>query len=127
MREAGADAVIVDLEDAVAPDAKDAARAALQAWLAGADARGRVVVRINAAGTPWLGADLRAVRAAGEEVAADDVVVACGIWGPAVAAFAGVDLPLTPVAHPYLHGLGFPTVPSNTESGVGRTISRWLS
>ena len=27
----------------------------------------------------------------------------------------------------YLHELGFPTVPSNTESGVGRTISRWLS
>jgi citrate lyase subunit beta/citryl-CoA lyase len=54
----GADAVIVDLEDAVAPDAKDGARAALEAWLAGADARA-VVVRVNAAGTPWFEDDLR--------------------------------------------------------------------
>jgi hydroxymethylpyrimidine pyrophosphatase-like HAD family hydrolase len=30
-------------------------------------------------------------------------------------------------AHPFLLELGFPTVPSNTDSGVGRTISRWLS
>jgi glycine/D-amino acid oxidase-like deaminating enzyme len=37
-------------------------------------------------------------------LAADDIVVACGVWGPAVAALAGVSLPLTPVAHPYVHG-----------------------
>jgi glycine/D-amino acid oxidase-like deaminating enzyme len=37
-------------------------------------------------------------------LAADDVVLACGIWGPALAALAGVALPLTPVAHPYVHG-----------------------
>ncbi|WP_046113355.1 HpcH/HpaI aldolase/citrate lyase family protein [Aquincola tertiaricarbonis] len=53
----GADAVIVDLEDAVAPDAKDTARTQLQAWLAGADAR-PVVVRVNAADTAWFAADL---------------------------------------------------------------------
>jgi citrate lyase subunit beta/citryl-CoA lyase len=52
----GADAVIVDLEDAVAPPAKDSARAALLAWLARAE--GQVVVRINAGGTPWFADDL---------------------------------------------------------------------
>lgn len=52
---AGADAVIVDLEDAVAPEAKDAARAALVAWLSPAQP---VLVRINAAGTPWFDADI---------------------------------------------------------------------
>jgi len=56
----GADAVIVDLEDAVAPDAKDGARGSLEAWLTGPDARG-VVVRVNAAGTPWFEDDLRVV------------------------------------------------------------------
>lgn len=52
---AGADAVIVDLEDAVAPGEKDAARAALAAAL---DAARPVMLRVNAAATPWFPADL---------------------------------------------------------------------
>lgn len=51
----GADQVIVDLEDAVAPADKDAARAHVAAWL---EAGHRPVVRINAPGTPWAEADL---------------------------------------------------------------------
>lgn len=53
---AGAGAVIVDLEDAVAPDAKHAARRTLGAWLASASAP--VIVRINAAETRWFADDL---------------------------------------------------------------------
>jgi citrate lyase subunit beta/citryl-CoA lyase len=53
---AGADAVIVDLEDAVAPGAKAPARAALAAWLERPPAP--VVLRINAADTEWFDADL---------------------------------------------------------------------
>ena len=51
----GADLVIADWEDAVAPADKPQARAALaQALLAlPAAARARVLVRINAVGTPW--------------------------------------------------------------------------
>lgn len=56
----GADAVIVDLEDAVAPDAKDAARAALAAWLR--TAAKPVLVRVNAAETPWHLDDLEICR-----------------------------------------------------------------
>ena len=52
----GADAVIVDLEDAVAAAAKDAARAALAAWLK--TGAGPVVVRINGSGSEWFDADL---------------------------------------------------------------------
>lgn len=55
---AGADAVIVDLEDAVAPAAKESARAALAAWLDGPDAAS-VLVRINGAQTAWFNDDLR--------------------------------------------------------------------
>lgn len=55
--DAGADAVIIDLEDAVAPGAKAAAREALQAWLASAQAR-PVHVRVNAPQTPWFAQDL---------------------------------------------------------------------
>ncbi len=54
----GADAVIVDLEDAVAPEAKDAARDALRAWLDAPPANGRVVVRINGADSRCFEADL---------------------------------------------------------------------
>jgi citrate lyase subunit beta/citryl-CoA lyase len=54
----GADAVVLDLEDAVAPDRKDEARGHVAAWLeAGHDA----VVRINAVGTLWHGADIEAL------------------------------------------------------------------
>lgn len=54
----GADAVIVDLEDAVAPPAKDEARHALAAWLRAAGAGPQVVVRVNGADTAWFSADL---------------------------------------------------------------------
>ena len=59
-----ADAVIVDLEDAVAPAAKEGARAALADWLAhgAGQATVRVIVRINAADTPWFADDLALVR-----------------------------------------------------------------
>ncbi|MBL8527528.1 MAG: CoA ester lyase [Burkholderiales bacterium] len=56
---AGADAVIVDLEDAVPADTKDEARRALGAWLPAAP---KVLVRINAVDTPWFGADLELCR-----------------------------------------------------------------
>jgi citrate lyase subunit beta/citryl-CoA lyase len=59
---AGADAVIIDLEDAVAPAQKSAARAAIGQWLA---AEKRVIVRINADTTEWFRDDLALVRAAG--------------------------------------------------------------
>ena len=50
----GADVVIVDLEDAVAPARKTAARAALSAWLRPDHP---VLVRINAADTAWFRED----------------------------------------------------------------------
>ncbi|WP_347351838.1 CoA ester lyase [Intrasporangium sp.] len=56
---AGADLVILDLEDAVAPADKDGARQEVASWLA---AGSRACVRINAAGTRWHRADLAALR-----------------------------------------------------------------
>jgi citrate lyase subunit beta/citryl-CoA lyase len=56
------DAVAVDLEDAVAPDDKDTARAtAVQAVAALPAAEMLVLIRINAPGTPWYDADVDAV------------------------------------------------------------------
>ncbi|OSP54210.1 CoA ester lyase [Pseudoruegeria sp. SK021] len=55
----GACSVILDLEDAVAPSAKIAARAALTCDFTDLP----VVVRINPAGTPWHEADVQAAAA----------------------------------------------------------------
>jgi citrate lyase subunit beta/citryl-CoA lyase len=59
----GAGGVIVDLEDAVAPERKAAAREALADSFIGLPAagRGRLLVRINASETPWHADDLVAV------------------------------------------------------------------
>jgi citrate lyase subunit beta/citryl-CoA lyase len=90
--EAGADAVIIDLEDAVAPADKHGARAALAAWL---DPAQPVLVRINAADTPWFAADLELLAQPGiagvvlpKAEHADDV---------AAASRAGGGLPVLPL------------------------------
>ncbi|MFJ3054947.1 HpcH/HpaI aldolase/citrate lyase family protein [Herbaspirillum sp. NPDC087042] len=54
----GADAVIVDLEDAVALPQKEEARATLARWLRESGPQPRLWVRINAADTVWHADDL---------------------------------------------------------------------
>jgi (3S)-malyl-CoA thioesterase len=61
-----ADAIIFDLEDAVAPDAKDAARVTLREELdMGGYGNRTKLVRINGFDTPWGNADIQAFRNAG--------------------------------------------------------------
>jgi citrate lyase subunit beta / citryl-CoA lyase len=60
-----ADALILELEDAVAPEAKEAARKQVcEAVKAGGYGHRELVVRINALDTPWGPADLAAAAAA---------------------------------------------------------------
>jgi citrate lyase beta subunit len=63
-----ADALIFDLEDAVAPDAKDAARSnvVLAAASKGYGKR-EVVIRCNGLGTPWGEADIAAIAGSGAD------------------------------------------------------------
>ncbi len=62
-----ADVVIVDLEDAVAPAAKEAARAAAVEAIRRGLGRAEVVLRVNGAGTPWGEADLAAAARSGAD------------------------------------------------------------
>lgn len=62
----GAGLVVIDLEDAVAPQDKEAARAAIAAHAP--DAAAPFAVRINAADTPWFEQDLALCREAGAAV-----------------------------------------------------------
>ena len=58
-RSLAADGLIFDIEDAVAPEAKDAARAgAAAAAIAGGYAPREVILRVNPLDTPWGHADL---------------------------------------------------------------------
>ncbi|MFF0527901.1 HpcH/HpaI aldolase/citrate lyase family protein [Nocardia amikacinitolerans] len=59
---AGAGLVVLDLEDAVAPEAKNAARRNAVEWIAAGNV---CAVRINAAGTEWHTDDLAAVAPIG--------------------------------------------------------------
>lgn len=62
-RQLPVDAIIFDLEDAVAPDAKPAARQAVIATLAaGGFGKRELVVRVNGLDTPWGKDDLEALR-----------------------------------------------------------------
>jgi citrate lyase subunit beta/citryl-CoA lyase len=58
---AGADQVILDLEDSVAPTAKDQARRHVASWLSRG---GHAWVRVNAVGTEWHEHDLHALWSA---------------------------------------------------------------
>ena len=62
------DALILDLEDAVAPDAKEQARENAGAAVRSGDyGRRELTIRVNGIGTQWHDADLRAACAAGPD------------------------------------------------------------
>jgi citrate lyase subunit beta/citryl-CoA lyase len=63
-----ADALIFDLEDAVAPDAKEVAREqVISAVKAGGYGKREIVIRVNGLSTPWGLADLKAAAHAGAD------------------------------------------------------------
>ena len=67
-REIDADALILDLEDAVAPDAKETARRQIvEAVKAGGYGHRELAIRVNGLETPWGEEDLRAVAGAGAD------------------------------------------------------------
>lgn len=64
-----ADAIIFDLEDAVAPDAKPEARvSAAAAVTSGEYGKRELIIRVNGIGTEWHDEDIKAAAAAGPDV-----------------------------------------------------------
>jgi citrate lyase subunit beta/citryl-CoA lyase len=105
-RTLAADAVILDLEDAVAPDAKEMARAQVcEALKAKGFGKREVIVRINALTTQWGTADLVAAAAAAPDAIlipkvskpedlAEIETHLTGTKGTAVALWAMMEMPL---------------------------------
>ncbi len=92
----GADAIILDLEDAVGPAGKDSAREHVAAWFAGG---GTGIVRINGADSPWFRADL-------------DMLARCGASGV-----------MTPKADPVSVGLVAARVPECPQTALVETVA----
>jgi len=118
-RSLAVDAIIFDLEDAVAPEAKIAARATLAAALeqGGYGSRFRII-RINALDTPWGAGDVAALRSAGADAillpkvnSAADVQALAEMLGNDTPIWAMMETPLGILnaaeiaAHPRLMGM----------------------
>ena len=96
-----ADALALDLEDAVAPDVKEEARAqVLTAVRAGGYGRREIIVRVNALGTPWGRDDLAAAATAGVDAvllpkveSAETVSAALAVLGPGPAVWCMLETP----------------------------------
>lgn len=119
-RELPCDVLVFDLEDSVAPDAKNAAREQVCARIAaGGYGTREIVVRVNGADTPWGAADLAAAAGSGVQaillpkvtgphdiVAAgkrlDDLGVGVRLWAMMETARGVLDAPAIAVAHPRL-------------------------
>jgi citrate lyase subunit beta/citryl-CoA lyase len=88
------DGLILDLEDAVAPDAKpDARDAACAAAASGEYGRRELTIRVNAADTEWHAADLAAACAAGPDAIVVPKVGSADAVLALVEAMAGHDAP----------------------------------
>jgi len=123
--EAAAGAVIIDLEDAVAPDQKDAARDCLMQWL---DPQHPVIVRINADGSDWFARDLQLLAQPGvagvmlpkaEDCAAVDRVAAIG--KPVIALLetaTGVARAREIAQRPGVHCLAFGSIDLQVDLGI---------
>jgi citrate lyase beta subunit/acyl dehydratase len=139
--DAGADEVVFDLEDAVAPDAKDGARAQLRQTLSAPQWRERqVAIRINAAGSEHQAADLalcatlglarltvvvpKVESAADVEAAAEIATVQALVETP-----RGLAAAATVAAHPRVVALilGYADLAAALgRRGAERDLDRWL-
>ncbi|MGI8485047.1 MAG: NAD(P)/FAD-dependent oxidoreductase [Thermomicrobiales bacterium] len=55
-------------------------------------------------GFGFTGDRVASVQTSDTSIAADDIVIAAGIWSPLIAEMAGFRLSLVPVEHPYIYG-----------------------
>jgi citrate lyase subunit beta/citryl-CoA lyase len=125
---AGADIVVIDLEDAVGADEKDTARAHAEAWLAAGNRA--TMLRINATGTPWHDDDLALIDDYGPAVMLPksegaeqvDRVGASHLAGVAVVALvetaAGVLAAPALAAHDRVARLAFGSIDLGAQLGV---------
>lgn len=131
--QSGADAVVLDLEDAVPLDRKDEARTQVALWIAARDVDGGgpvVGVRVNAADTPWHAADIEMCAQAGvaalmlpkaEDAAVlqrlSDVLPRAVLW-PLIETARGIDQLGAIAAVPRVQRLVFGSIDFQADLGI---------
>jgi len=130
--QSGADAVVLDLEDAVPPDRKDEARAEIAQWLVARGHEGGPIVgvRVNAADTPWHSADLAMCARAGvaalmlpkaEDAAALQAIAmalpSAALW-PLIETARGIDQLDAIAAAPRVQRLVFGSIDFQADLGI---------
>jgi citrate lyase subunit beta/citryl-CoA lyase len=127
---AGADVVVIDLEDAVAPDRKDYARAATAELLS--EPRPDVHVRVNALHSPWAADDLRTLAPLPAvsglrlpKITCAEEVAAVAERTPGLPLYALLETALgieraysIATAHPALHGIALGEADLRADLGV---------
>ena len=125
--ESGADAIVADLEDAVAPSAKEAARELTRRVLSEPPGAAARLVRVNAFGTPWFEADVELVGELGADAVvlpkatpeAADALAAAG--RPVIAIVetaAGVRLAFETASRPHVFALALGAVDLGAQLGL---------
>lgn len=138
----GAHAVILDLEDAVAPDAKSEARNSIGAWLQDSGRRDRargiaIAVRVNATSTPWFIGDLELCRHPGLDLVllpkaehADGIAEVTRALAPGasvlpiVESALGIERVASIAAAPRVSRLAFGTLDFRVDLGLGSDSER---
>lgn len=82
----------------------------LDALRSTAQARGARFVAADVVAVEGRGGGHAVHTGDGEQLDADDIVLAGGVWGPSLAALVGLVLPLFPVSHPYVYASPDPTL-----------------
>jgi citrate lyase beta subunit len=125
--ETAADAVVADLEDAVAPTRKDEARALVKRTLGDARSAAAMMVRVNGADSPHFERDLELVRSLPLQAivmpkATPETVDALGRSGPPVIAIVetaqGLRLAYETASHPRVKALVLGAVDLGLELGL---------
>ena len=82
----------------------------------GAEAAGAltVVPNVEVTGMDVVDGALRGLRTDRGDIACESVVIACGVWSPALAAMAGASIPLTPAVHQMISVGPIPQLASTT-------------
>ena len=112
MPRTGADAIVIDLEDATPPNAKDTGRAEMRSAVADLAGQLPILVRVNDDTTPWHDDDLDSLPTEG----------LAGIVVPKIETIAGLDSLTVRLAH---HGLNMPVI-GGVETALGVADARSL-